>query len=155
MLKHTYEGQECNLARALEVVGERWTLLIVRAALLGTRRFEGFVEGLDIARNVLNKRLQRLIEHGVFERVPYQQRPLRHEYVLTPAGRDLAHAVIALTQWGERHVPDPNRALIDPRHRGCGGSVNVAFHCAECGGGVRTDDVEVVVGERPPARAER
>ncbi|MCE7079498.1 helix-turn-helix domain-containing protein [Streptomyces sp. ST2-7A] len=143
MLKHTYEGQECNLARTLEVVGERWTLLIVRSALLGTRRFEGFLDGLDIARNVLNKRLQRLMEYGVLERVPYQDRPLRHEYVLTPAGHDLAHAVVALTQWGERNLPHPARGPLGAVHRGCGGPIHAELRCAECARAIGGDEVLV------------
>ncbi|NJP65949.1 winged helix-turn-helix transcriptional regulator [Streptomyces spiramenti] len=143
MLKHTYVGQECNLARSLEVVGERWTLLIVRSALLGTRRFEGFTEELDIARNTLNKRLRRLMEHGVLERVPYQERPPRFDYVLTPSGRDLAHAVIALTQWAEQRLPGVSAPPIDPAHRGCGGAVRVELRCAECGARLHAEDVAV------------
>ncbi|HZR94076.1 MAG TPA: helix-turn-helix domain-containing protein, partial [Gaiellaceae bacterium] len=80
MLKRDYEGQNCSIARALELVGERWTLLIVRDAFLGLRRFDQFQDSLGIASNVLTSRLDRLVEAGVFERVRYQERPDRYEY---------------------------------------------------------------------------
>ncbi|WP_318219330.1 helix-turn-helix domain-containing protein [Streptomyces sp. SCL15-6] len=141
MLKHTYEGQDCSLARALEVIGERWTLLIVRSALLGVRRFEGFLGSMDIARNVLANRLLRLVDAGLMERVPYQWKPLRHEYVLTSAGHDLTRSVLALIQWGDRNVParlgPPRRA----EHRGCDGSVSVELHCSRCGHEVGDEEV--------------
>lgn len=143
MLRSTYEGQDCNLARALEVVGERWTLLIIRSALLGTKRFDEFLEGLAIARNVLTKRLARLVEHGIMERVPYQDRPLRHEYRLTPTGRDLTRAVIALMQWGDRNL---SQELGPPRradHIGCDGTVHVELRCSDCGREVCDEEVDV------------
>jgi DNA-binding HxlR family transcriptional regulator len=104
MLGHNYEGQNCSVARTLELVGERWTLLVVRDAFHGRRRFEEFQESLGIARNVLADRLQKLVAHGIFERVLYQEKPERHEYVLTPKGRDLRLALAALMQWGDTYV---------------------------------------------------
>ncbi|MFI5621320.1 winged helix-turn-helix transcriptional regulator [Streptomyces sp. NPDC051567] len=143
MLRHTYEGQDCNLARTLEVVGERWTLLIVRSALLGVRRFDGFLGNLDIARNVLTNRLTRLVDHGIMERVPYQDKPVRHEYRLTPAGHDLTRAVIALMQWGDRNLPQelgpPRRA----QHTGCDGTVHAELRCDRCGRQVHDEEVDV------------
>ncbi|GAA2409677.1 helix-turn-helix domain-containing protein [Streptomyces glaucosporus] len=143
MLRHTYEGQDCNLARTLEVIGERWTLLIIRSALLGNKRFDEFLESLEIARNVLTKRLTRLVEHGVMERVPYQDRPVRYEYRLTPSGRDLTRAVVALMQWGDRNLPleigPPRRA----DHIGCDGAVQVEMRCTGCGREVHDEEVEV------------
>ena len=91
MLKRDYEGQNCSIARALEIVGERWTLLIVRDAFLGLSRFEQFQESLGIARNVLTDRLDRLVDEGILERVRYSERPERYEYRLTQKGRDLQH----------------------------------------------------------------
>lgn len=132
MLRRTYEGQNCSLARALEVTGERWSLLIIRDALLGIRRFDGFLGSLGIARNVLSDRLGRLVEHGILERVPYQQRPLRYEYRVTAMGRDLAPTVVALMQWGDRHLADecgPPRVV---EHTGCGGSVHTQLTCDRC-----------------------
>ncbi|MTE22485.1 transcriptional regulator [Streptomyces sp. TRM43335] len=143
MLRHTYEGQDCNLARTLEVVGERWTLLIVRSALLGTKRFDAFLEHLDIARNVLTKRLTRLVEHGIMERVPYQDRPVRYEYRLTPSGRDLTRAVVALMQWGDRNLPQEGGPPRRADHIGCDGTVHVELRCSDCGREVRDEEVEV------------
>src|SRR5688500_2876036 len=107
MLKRTYEGQNCSIARALELIGERWTLLIVRDAFLGLRRFDEFRQSLGVARNVLAERLDRLVQEGVLERVAYSERPPRFEYRLTDKGRDLAVPLLALMQWGDRHLPHP------------------------------------------------
>jgi DNA-binding HxlR family transcriptional regulator len=112
MLNRDYEGQNCSIARALEIVGERWTLLIVRDAFLGLRRFEQFQESLGIARNVLTDRLNRLVDEGILERVRYSERPERYEYRLTQKGRDLHLALTGLRQWGDKHVSEkPPRVL--------------------------------------------
>src|ERR1700738_5168017 len=105
MLKRTYEGQEpCSVAQVLEIVGERWTWLIIRDAFLGMTRFIDFEQSLGIARNVLSDRLNRLVEEGIFERVLYQERPARYEYRLTPKGSDLFTALNALRQWGDQYL---------------------------------------------------
>ena len=105
MLKRHYEGQEaCSVAQVLEIIGERLTLLIIRDAFLGLTRFDEFQESLGIARNVLADRLKRLVEAGIFERVPYAERPPRCDYVLTAKGRDLFTALNALRQWGDQHL---------------------------------------------------
>jgi DNA-binding HxlR family transcriptional regulator len=132
MLRRTYDNQVCSLARALEVVGERWTLLIVRDALLGLRRFDEFGESLGIARNVLSARLHLLVEHGVLERVRYSEHPERYEYRLTPRGTDLATAVSALMQWGDRYLAGTQGPPRLIEHAGCGGPVEVGFTCPSC-----------------------
>src|SRR5919198_5313869 len=104
MLKRTYEGQNCSIARALELVGERWTLLIIRDAFLGLRRFDQFHESLGVARNVLTDRLNKLVDAGILERVRYSERPERFEYLLTSKGKDLYVAVIGLRQWGDTYL---------------------------------------------------
>jgi len=143
MLKRDYEGQNCSLARALEVVGERWTLLIVRDALLGVRRFEQFQESLGIARNVLAVRLNRLVDEGILKRVRYRERPARYEYVLTRKGRDLGIAVAALRQWGDRHLSEkPPRVL---RRRKDGKKV-VAALVPKGSSTLRGSEVELVPG---------
>ena len=106
MLNRDYEGQNCSIARALELVGERWTLLIVRDAFLGLRRFEQFQESLGIARNVLTERLNRLVEEGILERIRYSERPERFEYRLTQKGRDLQIALTGLVQWGDEYLSE-------------------------------------------------
>ena len=101
----------CPVARTLDVVGEWWTLLIVRDALLGARRFEDF-RTTGIADNILSARLRRLVEEGILERVRYRERPDRHEYVLTEKGRELRVAVAALRQWGDAYLsPQPPTLL--------------------------------------------
>ena len=126
MLNRDYEGQEyCGVARSLEIVGERWTLLIVRDAFLGIRRFEEFQSSLGIARNVLTDRLNRLVEEGIFDRVRYSERPERFEYRLTTKGRQLNIALTALREWGERYVVEgPPRVL---RRRSDGKPVTAAL----------------------------
>jgi DNA-binding HxlR family transcriptional regulator len=106
MLNRDYEGQNCSIARALEVVGERWTLLIIRDVLLGLHRFDEFQESLGIARNVLTDRLNRLVDEGVLERVLYSERPERYEYQLTKKGLDLNIALTALRQWGDQYLSE-------------------------------------------------
>lgn len=91
----------CSVARALDVVGDPWTLLIVRDAFFGFRRFEDFQRRLGVPRNTLTERLNRLTDAGVFEKVPYQERPVRHEYRLTAKGRALQPVVITLMRWGD------------------------------------------------------
>jgi DNA-binding HxlR family transcriptional regulator len=113
MLKRRYEGQEaCSVAMTLEIIGERWTLLILRDAFLGLARFDEFQESLGIARNVLADRLRRLVDEGIIERVLYGQRPPRYEYVLTEKGRDLFTALNALRQWGDEHLTDKPMRLL-------------------------------------------
>ena len=106
MLNRDYEGQNCSIARALEVVGERWTLLIIRDLLLGLHRFDELQESLGIARNVLTDRLNRLVDEGVLERVLYSERPERYEYQLTKKGLDLNVALTALRQWGDQYLSE-------------------------------------------------
>src|SRR6266700_5560081 len=115
MLNRDYEGQNCSIARALEVVGERWTLLIIRDVLLGLHRFDQLQESLGIARNVLTDRLNRLVDEGVLERVPYSERPERFEYRLTNKGRELGVPLLALMQWGDRHLSEKPPRIA--RHR--------------------------------------
>jgi DNA-binding HxlR family transcriptional regulator len=140
VLHRTYDTQVCSAARALETVGERWTLLIVRDALLGVRRFEDFQRSLGVARNILTDRLARLVEEGVLERRAYSEKPPRHEYRLTPKGRDLWPVVHALVTWGDRYAaPDgPPRRFV---HRDCGGAVTERRTCERCGAELDVRDV--------------
>jgi DNA-binding HxlR family transcriptional regulator len=149
VLNRTYDTQVCSAARALETVGERWTLLIVRDALLGTRRFEDFQRRLGIARNVLTDRLNRLVDEGVLERRAYSERPPRDEYRLTDKGRDLWPVIHSLVTWGDQHAaPDgPPRVFT---HRDCGGTVDPHRLCDRCGAALEVRDVETTPG--PGAR---
>lgn len=133
MLGNDYKTQTCSIAGALEVVGERWSLLIVRNLFLGLRRFDQIQANLGIARNVLQARLERLIEQGVVERRLYQERPPRYEYRLTEKGIDLWPVVTSLMQWGDRHTPPPGGPAVVIEHRGCGGRVDEHRICERCG----------------------
>jgi DNA-binding HxlR family transcriptional regulator len=145
MLGNTYENQTCSAARALEVVGERWTMLIVRDAFLGVRRFDDFQRSLGIARNVLQARLGRLVENGILERVRYQERPERFEYRLTEKGVDLWPLMVSLLAWGDRHAaPDGPPVVLE--HRGCGGRVNDRRICDSCGALLGPRDVKATRG---------
>lgn len=146
MLGRTYDDQICSVARALEVLGERWTLLIVRDALLGLRRFDDFQRSLGIARNVLTGRLERLVEAGVLERVRYQDHPPRHEYHLTETGRDLSVPVIALMHWGDRHLSGNAGRPRLTRHHDCEGDLVATLTCTRCGEQVSAEHTDVLPG---------
>lgn len=149
MLGRLYESQDCSVARTLEVVGERWTLLILRDAFVGVHRFGDFAQRLGVARNILQDRLERLVEHGLLEKVPYQERPLRHEYHLTQSGRDLWPILVALLKYGDRHFAPEGPPLV-LRHRECGGEADDRRICGRCGAHLELDDVELRRG--PGAR---
>jgi DNA-binding HxlR family transcriptional regulator len=137
----------CSVARTLEVVGEWWSLLIVRDALLGVRRFDDFQQRLGISRNILTQRLQRLVEQGVLDRIPYQDNPPRHEYRLTDKGRDLWLVLTAMRQWGEKWEPlAAGPASILEHAAGCGQAMTVVPTCSECGAVVSRGDLRLVAG---------
>jgi len=148
VLNRTYDDQVCSIARTLEVLGERWTLLIVRDALLGLSRFDDFQQSLGIARNVLTERLRRLVDAEVLERVEYQRRPPRFAYRLTPKGRELAVPLVALMHWGDRHLSDAPPRLT--RHRPCGHPTRVRLVCDACGP-VDPGELDVLPGPGLPA----
>lgn len=139
MLGRDYSDQNCSVARALEVVGERWTLLIVRDAFLGVTRFDRFARKLGIGESVLARRLQTLCDAGVLERRPY--RPGRYDYVLTDRGRGLWPVVHGLLSWGDANF-SPSGAPVLTRHDGCGGALGQGSRCEACGETVGPDDVE-------------
>jgi DNA-binding HxlR family transcriptional regulator len=132
MLKREYD-QVCSIARTLEVLGERWTLLVVRDVFNGRRRFDQMQENLGVARNVLSTRLAWLVEEGILEKRRYQERPPRYEYFLTEKGLDLWPVMISLLHWGDRHLSDDDGPPMLIRHKGCGGLVDDRGHCTECG----------------------
>jgi DNA-binding HxlR family transcriptional regulator len=153
VLKSTYEGQTCSIAGALEIIGERWTLLVVREAFLGTRRFDDFQRELGVARNVLQTRLSRLVDEGVLERVRYQERPERYEYRLTDKGRDLWPVLHSLMLWGDRHRGGQPPVVI--RHRDCGGAVDDRRRCEACGAELSARDVVATPGPGAGAQQRR
>jgi DNA-binding HxlR family transcriptional regulator len=150
MLRRDYPGVDSPVAKALEVIGERWSLLIVRAIMHGNRRFGEMQENLGVARNVLSARLQRLVDEGILERRAYSENPPRYEYFLTQKGLDLWPALIALLHWGERYSPEPDapRRLIV--HKECGGAVSERGICESCGKVLTARDAIEIPG--PAAR---
>jgi DNA-binding HxlR family transcriptional regulator len=129
VLGKDYEGQDCALARSLEVIGERWTLLIVRDAFYGVRRFNDFQAHLDIPKAVLADRLRGLVDDGILERRPDPAHASRHQYELTTAGLDLWPVLRALLAWGGRHRAVNSRLF---KHAACGTRLDDDGYCATC-----------------------
>jgi DNA-binding HxlR family transcriptional regulator len=150
MLPRTYDAQNCSVARALEVLGDRWTLLVIRDAFLGVRRFDDFQRDLGVARNVLSDRLQRLTEEGLLERHRYQERPERFEYRLSRKGIDLWPAIVTLMKWGDRYYAPPDGPPRVVRHRECGGEITEQLTCATCGAPLTARDVYTEPGPGAP-----
>ena len=126
------DDDACSIARTLEVIGDRWTLLILRDAFRGVRRFEDLQRDLGIARNILTDRLQKLVDRGVLSKTPYQARPVRYEYRLTPKGRDLSPALVALMRWGDKWLAEDGRPPLVLTHKACGEPVDQSFICWTC-----------------------
>jgi DNA-binding HxlR family transcriptional regulator len=151
VLKRDYPDQVCSIARSLEVIGERWTLLILRDAVLGLTRFEEFQDSLGIATNTLTNRLKLLCQEQILERVPDPERPGRPKYVLTGKGRELAPALIVLMKWGDRHYPTPGGPPRLTIHAGCGGNIGPDLHCDRCGRQAGPGEIELRPGPGAPA----
>ena len=127
-----YDNLACSAARALEVVGERWTMLIVRDLFYGMRRFDELQRDLGVARNILSTRLATLVDEGIARRVQYCDAPVRHEYRLTPKGEDLFPVLLALISWGDRWAA-PQGAPVVMTHTRCGQDLEPVVVCSFCG----------------------
>jgi len=149
VLYRDYPGQVCSTARTLEVVGERWSMLIIRDVFAGIRRYEDLQHSLGIARNILQTRLMWLVDEGVLERRPYAGK--RHEYVLTKKGRDLWPILMTMTTWGDRYYSEGGVPRIF-RHKECRGRIDTRLRCRKCGESLGPDDVYMEWG--PSADAE-
>jgi DNA-binding HxlR family transcriptional regulator len=135
----------CSVAQCLEVVGEWWSMLIVRDASLGVSRFDEFQERLGISRNVLQQRLSHLVDHDILERVLYQEHPPRYDYRLTEKGRDLWPVLAAMRQWGDRWAA-PDGPPLQIQHRTCGHLTHVEHRCAACGEQLELRQLRAVEG---------
>ncbi len=133
--------QTCSIARALSAVGDRWTLLVLREAFLGVRRFDDMHAHLGATRHLLADRLRKLVEHGVLERVQYRERPERFEYRLTAKGRDLYPVIVGLVRWGDRWMADDRGAPMELVHKDCGHTMLPELACPACGKPVQARDV--------------
>jgi DNA-binding HxlR family transcriptional regulator len=147
----------CSIARTLDVIGEWWTLLIVRDAFRGVRRFEDFKDGLGLARSVLTARLAKLTEHGVLERRAYSQHPPRYEYELTDKGRALFPVIATLIGWGDQWVPAPAGPPAVFVHETCGTIITPELACPHCHGKVTAANThsQPGPGARTPAGPRR
>ena len=156
VLRNDYKGQVCSIASALELVGERWTLLVIREVFNGHRRFGEMQESLGVARNVLATRLQRLVDEDILERRPYSERPERYEYFLTEKGLDLWPLMISLMHWGDKHMPSPGGPPMIVVHKGeCGGEVNDRRVCTRCGKELDVREAKAIEGPGMEAALER
>ncbi len=149
MEKKSFASMDCSVAQCLEVVGEWWSMLIVRDSFLGVTRFEEFQRRLGISRNILQARLSTLVDAGVLTRVPYSNHPPRDDYRLTTKGRDLWPVLTAMRQWGDTYAA-PNGPPIEVVHSGCGSVTTAVLVCSDCGEPLNARDVSVVAG---PGRA--
>ena len=146
MARKSLQHLECAVANTVEMVNDAWTILILRDAFLGVRRFDEFVNDLGIARNILTDRLERLVANGMLETRPYQDHPPRHEYRLTQQGKDLFDVLMALWSYGERWRPpaDPGRQKVI--HVTCGHEAQAVAHCGNCGERLSRRDVRIEPG---------
>jgi DNA-binding HxlR family transcriptional regulator len=150
MLGRTYDRENCSAARALEVVGERWSLLIIRNAMFaGSTRFTEFQRKLGVAPNILSSRLDRFVEAGLMETRPLAGDSETHQYVLTSKGLDLQGVIVALTEWGDRWAA-PQGPPIVFEHEGCGGRIHQQLRCEDCD--TRPAPAQVTTRPGPGAR---
>lgn len=144
--------ENCTIARAMSVLGERWTLVVLREVFSGIRRFDDMRKRTGIPRQVLTARLAMLVQRGVLRREPYREpgARLRHEYRLTTMGLELWPVLVAILEWGDRHLADPEGSPLTAVHRDCGAEVRAVLHCAA--GHEVTNPREVVPRPGPGAR---
>ena len=140
---------DCSVARSLSVVGDRWTLLILRDCFLGRRRFDDFLASLDVSPHLLSTRLGKLVEAGILERTPYCERPVRCDYRLSEKGRDLYPVIASLVRWGDRWMAGDDGPPVELVHESCGHATTPLLACSECGETIEPRDVRAVL--RPSA----
>jgi DNA-binding HxlR family transcriptional regulator len=139
-------AENCSLARAISVIGDRWTLLILRDCFLRVRKFEDFQERLGITRPILASRLKKLVDEFVLTKVAYQQKPVRYEYRLTPKGLDLYPVLMAIVHWGDIHMAGRKGRPLLHTHELCGKDFDPVVVCSECGEPVVARQVRVHPG---------
>jgi DNA-binding HxlR family transcriptional regulator len=140
------DKQVCSVARSLSIVGERWTMLIIRDAFLGTRRFDQFQSNLGITRHRLSERLGKLVDQGVLVKVPYHDRPVRYEYRLTRKGLGLYPVLMSLARWGDDWMDKGQGAPLEYVHQKCGQLIRPQLTCSECGDQLRPEEVKPRLG---------
>jgi DNA-binding HxlR family transcriptional regulator len=148
-----FEDQNCSIASALAVIGERWTLLVLREVLLGRRRFQDIRRNTGVAPNILSDRLQTLVDHEVLERRLYSEHPESYEYMPTRKAIDAVPVLVALMQWGDRHVSGPENAPRVYVHKTCGHDADPQLHCSHCGEAIEPTELRVRPGPGASASA--
>jgi len=148
---HDLDEEACAVARAVSVIGDRWTILVLRDCFMRVRRFDEFQARLGITRHVLSDRLHKLVRLGVLRRVVYQKRPRRYEYRLTEKGLDLHPVLLAILHWGDRHMMGRHGPPVVLEHRACGHLFDPVMTCSVCGGAVGARDVRPLSGPGAPA----
>ena len=146
MQRTRFGDMACSIARTLEVAGEPWSPLIIRDVWVGLTRFDEIQADLGISRKVLTGRLRWLVAQGVLEQRVYSERPLRHEYLLTQKGWELADILLAISAWGDRWTAGEAGPPVLRRHRTCGHLTQAQLRCAHCGEPIHASDVEIEPG---------
>jgi DNA-binding HxlR family transcriptional regulator len=146
MERKSFTGMDCSVAQCLEVIGEWWTMLIIRDCFLGFSRFEDFQQRLGISRNILQTRLRTLVDYGVLERIPYSEHPPRADYKLTAKGIDLWPVLTTMRQWGDKYAA-PDGPPVVLQHRSCAHETLGVLVCDHCGGVLEARSVSAVAGE--------
>ncbi|MET8584157.1 helix-turn-helix domain-containing protein [Streptomyces collinus] len=152
MRRTSFDSWPCSIARTVDILGDAWTLLVLREVFYGESRFDGFIDSLGIARNTLTDRLRRLEDAGLLQRRPYQSEPVRHEYLPTDKGRDFFGVLAALNAWGDRWLADDDGVPVVMHHTACGHDTQAKVVCSSCGEPLRDHDVAVRTGPGYPAR---
>ncbi|MGK2955156.1 MAG: winged helix-turn-helix transcriptional regulator [Solirubrobacterales bacterium] len=146
MLDREYDTQTCSIARSLEVVGERWSILILRSITMGATKFDDLQKVLGITRSVLTTRLRRMTEFGVIEKKIYSEHPPRYKYLLTDKGKDLWPVLVHLMRWGDEYYLDPAGKPTIIEHYGCGGEPDLHLNCDKCGRPLEFSDLRSLAG---------
>ncbi len=145
----------CTMARSAHVLGDSWNLLIIRQACLGTRRFEDFRIALGIGRNILTTHLNRLVDDGLLHRIPYQERPVRHEYRLTEKGREVYPILAAMAAWGDKWLTGPEGTPLVLHHASCGHDMRAQVVCSQCNQPIDVREIKAKPGPGHPSYKRR
>ncbi|KAB1977767.1 winged helix-turn-helix transcriptional regulator [Streptomyces triticiradicis] len=151
MRRTSFDSWPCSIARTVDILGDGWTLLILREVFYGESRFDGFIDSLGIARNTLTDRLRRLEDAGLLQRRPYQSEPVRHDYLPTDKGRDFFGVLAAINTWGDRWLADDGIPVV-MHHTACGHDAQAEVVCSACGEPLHHQDVAVRTGPGYPVR---
>lgn len=152
MKRTSFAKWPCSIARTVDLIGDGWTPMVLRESFYGTTRFDDFERILGIGRNVLSQRLGRLVDEDLLERVPYQENPPRHDYVLTSKGRDLFPVLAAMMAWGDRWLAPDDGPPVLARHMTCGHDAHAEVVCGHCREPLELADVEPRLGPGFPDR---